>query len=342
MRERLKITKTLVLLKMIFNMKKSDCIFIAGHGGMVGSAIERNLRSKGYKRIVTAPSVHLDLTRQDRVEHFFQTNRPDVVIDCAAKVGGIHANNAYRADFIYNNLQIQNNLIHAAYEYESKKLLFLGSSCIYPKFADQPIKEEYLLRSPLEYTNEPYSIAKIAGIKMCESYHKQYGCDFFSVMPCNQYGPNDNFELNNSHVLPALLRKFYEAKEGNLDSVGVWGTGKARREFMHVDDLASACTFLLENINASDIYDKGISHINIGSGEDISIRDLAHKLANIVGYTGDIQFDLDKPDGTLKKLMDISRLKKFGWKPRISLDDGLNMTYSWYRENHHEIRSHRI
>ena len=323
-------------------MNKSDSIFIAGHNGMVGSAIKRNLSSRGFSNIIVASSSELDLVRQRLVERFFQVNRPDIVIDCAAKVGGIYANNTYRADFIYNNLQIQNNLIHASYEYKVKKLLFLGSSCIYPKFADQPIKEEYLLRSPLEHTNEPYSVAKIAGIKMCESYYKQHGCDFLSVMPCNQYGPNDNFELKNSHVLPALLRKFYEASEKRLGFVEVWGTGKARREFMHVDDLASACIFLLENVSAKDIYEKGISHLNVGSGEDISIRDLAHKLANIAGYNGDIRFDLNKPDGTLKKLMDISKLKKFGWKPQISLDDGLNMTYSWYKDNHHEIRPHRI
>jgi len=327
---------------MIFDMKRDNCIFVAGHNGMVGSAIKRKLSSEGFTNVITASSTELDLVRQNKVERFFQINRPDVVIDCAAKVGGIHANNTYRADFIYNNLQIQNNLIHAAYEYKVKKLLFLGSSCIYPKFADQPIKEEYLLRSPLEYTNEPYSVAKIAGIKMCESYYKQYGCDFLSVMPCNQYGPNDNFELKNSHVLPALLRKFYDAEEEGSESVEVWGTGKARREFMHVDDLASACIFLLKNVSAEDIYKKGVSHLNVGSGEDISIRDLAHKLADVAGYNGDIRFDLDKPDGTLKKLMDISRLKKFGWKPRISLDDGLNMTYSWYKNNHHEIRPHRI
>lgn len=323
-------------------MDKSERIFVAGDNGMVGSAIVRTLKEKGFEKIITAPRSDLDLTRQDQVESFLQVNKPSIVVDCAAKVGGIYANNTYRADFIYSNLQIQNNLIHTSHKLGVKKFLFLGSSCIYPKFADQPIKEEYLLRSPLEHTNEPYSIAKIAGIKMCESYYRQYDCNFLSVMPCNQYGPNDNYNLQDSHVLPALIRKFYEAYVYNYKSVEVWGTGKARREFMHVDDLANACVFLLENVDASDIYEQGISHLNIGSGEDISIHDLAHKIAEVAKYDGEIKFDLEQPDGTLRKLMDVSRLNKFGWKHDISLDEGLNTAYSWYKENLNEIRPHRI
>jgi GDP-L-fucose synthase len=313
-------------------MNKLDKIYVAGHKGMVGSAILRKLKNLGYKNIITSPKAYLDLTRQEPVEKYFWTNKPDVVIDCAAKVGGIYANNKYRADFIYNNLQIQNNLINASHNYKVKKLLFLGSSCIYPKFADQPIKEEYLLRSPLEYTNEPYSVAKIAGIKMCESYYKQYNDNFISVMPTNLYGPNDNFDLKNSHVLPALLRKFHEAKECMQTVVDVWGTGKARREFLHVDDLASACVFILKNVEAKDIYDQNISHLNVGMGEDISIADLAKLISDTVRYEGEIQFELDKPDGTLKKLMDSSRLNKLGWSPKINLREGLKSTYEWYNK----------
>ena len=320
-------------------MNKTSKVFVAGHGGMVGSAIMRRLAHNGYENIITVSHRELDLTNQSRVVRFFRSKKPDVVIDCAAKVGGIHANNTYRADFIYNNLQIQNNLIHTSYEFEVKKLLFLGSSCIYPKFADQPIKEEYLLASPLESTNEPYSVSKIAGIKMCESYYKQYKCDFISVMPCNQYGPNDNFHPKNSHVLPALLRRFHEAKENNETNVEVWGTGKARREFLHVDDLASACVFLLEDVSSSVIYKKNISHLNIGSGEEISIANLAKLIAKIVGYDGRISFQLDKPDGTLRKLMDVSRIKKLGWEPKFSLESGLTQTYNWYKENEAQIRS---
>jgi len=320
-------------------MNKLSKVFVAGHLGMVGSAIMRNLIDNGYENIITATRGELDLTIQSRVIKFFRATRPDVVIDCAAKVGGIHANNTYRADFIYNNLQIQNNLIHSSYEFEVEKLLFLGSSCIYPKFADQPIKEEYLLASPLEATNEPYAVSKIAGIKMCESYHKQYDCDFISVMPCNQYGPNDNFHPKNSHVLPALLRRFHEAKKNEEENVEVWGTGKAKREFLHVDDLADACVFLLENVNSSKVYEKNISHLNIGSGEEISIANLAKLIAEVVGYNGRISFQLDKPDGTLRKLMDVSRIKKLGWEPKISLKQGLTETYRWYVKNESDIRS---
>jgi GDP-L-fucose synthase len=320
-------------------MNKTSKVFIAGHEGMVGSAIMRSLVHSGYENIITASHGELDLINQSRVVKFFRAKRPDVVVDCAAKVGGIHANNTYRADFIYNNLQIQNNLIHTSYEFEVKKLLFLGSSCIYPKFADQPIKEEYLLASPLESTNEPYSVSKIAGIKMCESYYKQYNCDFISVMPCNQYGPNDNFHPKNSHVLPALLRRFHEAAVNDETNVEVWGTGKAKREFLHVDDLARACVFLLENVSSSTIYQENISHLNIGSGEEISIASLAKLIAETVGYKGKISFQLDKPDGTLRKLMDVSRIKKLGWEPKLSLKEGLTQTYNWYKENETQIRS---
>jgi len=324
-------------------VNKNSKIFIAGHNGMVGSAIVKSLRGAGYHdNIFTAPRSEINLTRQKEVERLFSTLKPDIVVDCAAKVGGIHANNTYRADFIYENLQIQNNLIHTSYEFKVKKLLFLGSSCIYPKFADQPIKEEYLLTSPLEYTNEPYSVAKIAGIKMCESYYKQYGCNFISVMPTNLYGPGDNFHPDNCHVLPALIRKFHEAYVNNYKEVEIWGTGKAKREFLHVDDLAEACRFILENVNAKEVYDQNISHLNIGSGTDISIANLAKKIADVSGFTEKnqkIKFQLDKPDGTLRKLMDNSRMKKLGWKPKISLEKGLELTYNWYKDNHKNARS---
>ena len=306
---------------------------------MVGSAILRALKKEGYEGIVTISRDNLDLKRQQVVESWFWNNNFDAVIDCAAKVGGIHSNNTYRAEFIYSNLQIQNNLIHASYITNVKKFIFLGSSCIYPKFADQPIKEEYLLTSPLEYTNEPYAIAKIAGIKMCESYYKQYGSNFISVMPCNQYGENDNFHPENSHVLPALLRKFHEAKVKKLPEVEVWGTGKAKREFLHVDDLAQACLHVLKKVEADDIYKENISHLNIGSGTEISIANLAKLIAKTIGYEGEIKFQLDKPDGTLRKLMDITRIKKLGWEPKISLEKGLIETYNWYKENETRSRS---
>jgi len=307
-------------------------VFIAGHQGMVGSAVARKI-GEGY---LHAKKRVLDLQRQDKVENFFAEYRPEVVILAAAKVGGIHANDTYRAEFIYNNLQIQNNIIHSSWLFGVKKLIFLGSSCIYPKFADQPIKEEYLLASPLEYTNEPYSVAKIAGIKMCESYHKQYGCNFISVMPCNLYGPNDNFHIEDSHVLPALIRRFHEAKENNAPHVEVWGTGKARREFMHVDDLADAVSYILQNVDAEDVYKQNISHLNIGSGEDISIADLAHQIAKTIGYDGEIKFQLDRPDGTLRKLLDVSRINNLGWKSKISLEEGLSETYNWYNQQEPE------
>lgn len=320
-------------------MNKKFKIFVAGHNGMVGSAIIRQLQSNGYENIVTQNRDKLDLVDQNQVRNFLFHEKPDVVIDCAAKVGGIHSNNTYRADFIYENLQIQNNLIHFSHLNDVKKLLFLGSSCIYPKFADQPIKEEYLLTSPLEQTNEPYALAKIAGIKMCENYYKQYGRNFISIMPTNLYGPNDNFHPENSHVLPALLRKFHEAKQCIQSVVNVWGTGKARREFLHVDDLANAAVFVLENVNAENVYGKNISHLNIGSGEDISIAGLARLISETVMYEGEIQFELDKPDGTLRKLMDNSRITSLGWKPTISLEYGLKSTYNWYRVNEDNLRS---
>ena len=320
-------------------MKKDSKIFVAGHNGMVGSAVLENLKSKGYENLITKTRKELDLTNQLEVKEFFKECWPDVVVDCAAKVGGIHSNNVYRAEFIYNNLQIQNNLIHYSHEYQIDKLLFLGSVCIYPKFTDQPIKEEYLLRSPLEPTNEAYAIAKIAGIKTCESYYKQHDNNYYSVMPANLYGPNDNFHPKNSHVLPALMRRFHEAKEQNLKEVEVWGTGEAMREFMHVKDLADACVHLLENVNAEDVYSQGVSQINIGTGKDISIKDLAYLIAKIVGYEGEIKFDLTKPDGTLKRVLDNSRLTKLGWSYKICLEEGINSTYSWFKENVENIRS---
>lgn len=315
---------------MKFDTIDTNKIFIAGHNGMVGSAIARKLGS----RFIKADKRVLDLRRQEMVEAFFAAYRPEVVILAAAKVGGIHANNTQRAEFIYNNLQIQNNVIHCSHLFGVKKLLFLGSSCIYPKFASQPIKEEYLLSSPLEYTNEPYAIAKIAGIKMCESYHKQYGSNFVAVMPTNLYGENDNFDLMNAHVLPALLRKFHEAKLSGAPEVEVWGTGKAKREFLHVNDAADACLHILQNVNAKDLHERGLSHINIGTGVDISISELAEKIAKVVGFTGKIKYQLDKPDGTLRKLLDVSLLKKLGWEYEINLDSGLESTYNWYKERH--------
>lgn len=302
--------------------------FIAGHNGMVGSALVRKLTNK--EELLLLDKNKLNLEDQSQVDIFFETNRPSKVYLAAAKVGGIHANNIYRADFIYNNLQIQNNIIHACYKYGVEKLLFLGSSCIYPKFSEQPIKEESLLTGPLEYTNEPYAIAKIAGIKMCESYYKQYGCNFISVMPTNLYGLNDKFDLKNSHVLPALLRKFHEAKINKNTSVEIWGTGKAKREFMHVDDMADACVHIMNNAEAKDIYESGISHINIGTGEDISISELAQIIAEIVGFKGSINYDLSKPDGTPRKLLDVTRLRSLGFKHKINLKDGITDTYKWY------------
>lgn len=301
-------------------MKKNSKIYIAGHNGMVGSAIKRKLEKEGYHNLVLRTSKELDLRNQSAVAEFFEQEKPEYVFLAAAKVGGIIANNTYRADFLYDNLMIQTNIIHQSYLNGVKKLMFLGSSCIYPKQAQQPLKEEYLLTGSLEYTNEPYAIAKIAGIKMCDAYRDQYGCNFISVMPTNLYGPNDNYDLNTSHVLPALLRKIYEAKKNDQNKVVVWGTGKPRREFLHADDLADACYFLMENYNEPGL-------INIGVGEDISIAELANLVKNVVGFNGEIVYDTNKPDGTPRKLMDVSKLSALGWKALVPLREGIEKVY---------------
>lgn len=308
-------------------------IYIAGHNGMVGSAIMRALQKNGYNNLLTKSFNELDLRRQSEVEKFFQAEKPEIVIVAAAKVGGILANNTYRAEFIYDNLMIEANLIHASYLNNTEKLIFLGSSCIYPKLAPQPLKEEYLLSGYLEYTNEPYAIAKIAGIKLCENYFRQYGCNFISAMPTNLYGPNDNFDLQTSHVLPALIRKFHEAKVNNSPTVTIWGTGKPLREFLYVDDLAEAILFMMEKIDAKDLYNLGITHLNVGSGKDISISELASLIAEIIGYKGKIEHDSTKPDGTPRKLMDVSRINSLGWKYKTELDEGIKKTYQWFLEN---------
>ena len=319
-------------------MQKNSKIYIAGHKGLVGSAIVKNLKAKGYSNLIYKTHQELDLVNQEEVESFFKKEKPEYVILAAAKVGGIVANNTYRADFIYENLQIQNNVIHQAYKYKVEKLLFLGSTCIYPKNASQPMTEDSLLTSPLEYTNEPYAIAKIAGIKMCESYNLQYGTNFISVMPTNLYGPNDNFDLETSHVLPALLRKMHEAKENNMSKVEIWGSGKPRREFLYSEDMADACVFLLENRDFTDTYnveDTEIrnTHINIGTGIDISIRELAEIIKKIVGYAGELYFNDTKPDGTMIKLTDPSKLHRLEWKHTVELEDGIKMMYNWYLKN---------
>lgn len=301
-------------------MKKNDKIFIAGHRGMVGSAIFRRVNKEGYNNVVVRKSSELDLRDQKKVSEFFNLEKPDIVVLAAAKVGGIHANNTYRGEFLYDNLMIQNNVIHESYKSGVKKLLFLGSSCIYPKLAPQPLKEDYLLSGLLEPTNEPYAIAKIAGIKMCEAYRSQYGCNFISAMPTNLYGPNDNYDLQNSHVLPALLRKFHEAKQHQLPAVEIWGTGTPKREFLHVDDMADACFKLLQE------YD-GEGFLNVGCGEDISIKDLAMLIKEVVGYEGELKYDSTKPDGTPRKLMDVEKLFGLGWRPKISLKDGIRSVY---------------
>lgn len=304
-------------------MDKSSKIYVAGHKGLVGSAILRKLQAEGYANIVTRSHEELDLERQERVEAFFKKERPEYVFLAAAKVGGILANSTYPAQFIYSNLAIQINVIHSSYLYGVKKLLFLGSSCIYPKYCPQPMKEEYLLSGYLEPTNEPYAIAKIAGIKMCQSYNRQYGTRFICAMPTNLYGPNDNFDLQTSHVLPALIRKFHEAKEKGDDEVIIWGTGSPRREFLHVDDLSDACLFLMRNYESSDI-------INIGTGKDISIKELAEMIARIVDFHGNLKFDTSKPDGMPQKLLDVSKINNLGWKPKIKLEEGIIQTYKWY------------
>lgn len=307
-------------------------IYLAGHKGMVGSAIFRELTSKGYKNIITKELTELDLRNQASVNKFFEEVKPEIVIIAAAKVGGILANNTYRAEFIYDNLMIEANLIHASYLNNTQKIVFLGSSCIYPKLAPQPLKEEYLLTDTLEFTNEPYAIAKIAGIKLCESYYRQYGCNYISAMPTNLYGPNDNFNLETSHVLPALIRKFHEAKVENKKSVTLWGTGKPLREFMYVEDLANAIVFMMENINGKDLYDNGITHLNVGSGKDLSISDLAKLIAEAVGFKGIIEYDSSKPDGTPRKLMDVTRLNSLGWKYKTELKEGIIKTYNFFKE----------
>lgn len=308
-------------------MQQTDKIYIAGHRGMVGSAIYRKLNKEGFKHIVTKTSQELDLRNQQAVNDFFVAEKPQYVFLAAAKVGGIIANNTYRADFIYENLMIEANVIHAAYMYGVTKLLFLGSSCIYPKLAPQPLKEEYLLSGYLEQTNQPYAIAKIAGIELCDSYRVQYGCNFISAMPTNLYGPNDNYDLNNSHVLPALLRKFITAKKENLPSVTIWGSGTPRREFLHADDLADACFYLMQHY-----HEKGL--VNIGVGEDISILELAQLIQKITGYSGTIILDTAKPDGTPRKLMDVSKLNSFGWKASIGLEQGIKMVYEEIKDKH--------
>jgi len=310
-------------------MEKHAKIYIAGHRGMVGSALHRKLIAEGFQNFVFRTSLELDLRRQEAVQEFFTAEKPEYVFLAAAKVGGIMANNTYRGEFLYDNLMMQSNIIHAAYLNNVKKLLFLGSSCIYPKLAPQPLKEEYLLTGLLEPTNEPYAIAKIAGIKMCDAYRMQYGCNFISVMPTNLYGPNDNYDLNSSHVLPALIRKIHEAKINGDSTVMIWGTGKPKREFLHADDLAEACLFLMENYN-----DDGL--VNIGTGEDLEIGELALLIKEIVGYKGSIQHDLSKPDGTPRKLMDVSKLHGLGWKHKIELREGLERVYKDF-EQHYSI-----
>jgi len=303
------------------SMEKESIIYVAGHNGMVGSAIARKLRKEGYTNILERSSSQLDLRDQNAVAEFFKAEQPEYVFLAAAKVGGIQANNIYRAEFLHDNLMIQNNVIHQAHMSGVKKLLFLGSSCIYPKLAPQPLKEDYLLSGQLEPTNEPYAIAKIAGIKMCEAYRAQYGSNFISAMPTNLYGPNDNYDLQNSHVLPALLRKFHTAKMENAPAVEIWGTGSPLREFLHVDDLAEACFFLMQHYNEEQF-------VNIGCGEDISIRDLALLIKKIVGYEGELTHDTSKPDGTPRKLMDVSKINGLGWKYSISLEEGIRSVYA--------------
>ncbi len=312
-------------------MNKSDKIYVAGHRGLVGAAIVRRLENEGFSQLVTRSHKELDLTNQAEVRRFFETARPDYVFLAAARVGGIHANDAYPADFIRDNLLIQTHVIDAAYQAGVKKLLFLGSSCIYPKLAPQPLKEEYLLTGPLEPTNEWYAVAKIAGIKMCQAYRRQYGFHAISLMPTNLYGPGDNFDLQNSHVLPAMLRKFHEAKQAGSPEVVVWGTGTPRREFLHVDDLADAALFLMQRYDGEEM-------VNVGVGEDVTIRELAELVKDAVGYQGEIVFDSSKPDGTPRKLMDVGRLHGLGWQARTPLKEGIRATYEWYVANGAGVR----
>lgn len=308
-------------------MELNSKIYVAGHRGLVGSAIVRNLEAKGYTNIIYRTHEELDLTNQADVQAFFKEEQPEYVILAAAKVGGIHANNTYPAEFIYDNLMIQNNVIKAAHDYKVKKLLFLGSTCIYPKMAPQPIREEYLLTGALEETNEAYAVAKIAGLEMCKFFKRQYGDNFISCMPTNLYGPNDNFDLKSSHVLPALIRKFHEAKVNASDTVEVWGTGTPLREFIYVDDMADACVFLMEN------YD-GEQHVNIGTGEEVSIRQLAETVKDVVGFEGELVFNTDMPDGTPRKLTTVDKLHGLGWKHKVSLNEGIKLAYTWFLENY--------
>jgi GDP-L-fucose synthase len=312
---------------------KNKKIYLAGHNGMVGSAILNELQKQGYKNLLYKNLSELDLRKQNEVERFFELNKPEIVIIAAAKVGGILANDTYRAEFLYDNLMIEANLIHASYLNNIEKIVFLGSSCIYPKLAPQPLKEEYLLSDYLEFTNEPYAIAKIAGIKLCENYYRQYDCNFISAMPTNLYGQNDNFNLETSHVLPALLRKFHEAKVEGKESVSIWGTGNPSREFLFVEDLAEAIIFMMTNVDANDLYENGISHLNVGSGKDLSIADLAKLIAEITGFNGKIIYDSSKPDGTPRKLLDVSRINSLGWKYKTELIDGIRTTYKWFLKN---------
>lgn len=305
-------------------MDKEAKIYVAGHEGLVGSALVRRLVADGYNNLVCKPFSELDLRRQADVEEFFSENRPEYVLLAAARVGGINANNSYPADFIRDNILIQTNVIEAAYRFGVRKLLFLGSSCIYPKFAPQPLKEEYLLTGELEPTNDAYAIAKIAGIKMCQAYNKQYGCNYISVMPTNLYGPGDNFDLETSHVLPALIRKFHEAKINNKEEVIIWGTGMPLREFLYVDDLADACVFLMNEYDGSDI-------VNIGAGKDLTISELAELVKRVTGFNGEIVYDSSKPDGTPRKLLDVSRLNSMGWEAKTSLEEGIRHTYQWFK-----------
>jgi GDP-L-fucose synthase len=307
-------------------MNPQSKIYISGHRGMAGSAIRRNLKARGYHNLITRTHSELDLTNQQAVNNFFEEMRPEYVFLAAAKVGGILANSTYPAEFIYNNIMIEANVIHAAYTTGVKKLLFLGSSCIYPGLAPQPLKEEYLLTGELEVTNEAYAVAKIAGVRMCKHYNQQYGTNFISVMPTNLYGPGDNYDLETSHVMAALIRKFHEAKLNNAPQVVVWGTGTPRREFLYVDDMADACVYLMENYDASDIGE----FVNIGVGEDVTIRELAELIGEIVGYGGEIVYDTTKPDGTPQKLLDVSRLQELGWEAKIAIRDGIKQAYEWY------------
>lgn len=308
-------------------MKKDSKIYVAGHRGLVGSAIVRNLEEKGYTNIICRTHKELDLTNQKEVRNFFEIEKPEYVFLAAAKVGGINANNVYPADFIYENLMIQNNVIKAAHDFKVDKLLFLGSTCIYPKMAPQPIKEDYLLTGALEETNEAYAVAKIAGLEMCKFFKRQYGDNFISCMPTNLYGPNDNFDLKSSHVMPALIRKFHEAKVNNEETVEVWGTGTPLREFLYVDDMADACVFLMEN------YD-GEQHVNIGTGVEVSIRELAETIKDVVEFNGELRFNTDMPDGTPRKLTTVEKLNRLGWKHKIELKEGIELAYKWFLENY--------